>query len=70
MDGVVYFGSQDKNVYAIGAWSGSLIWKYATGGVIESSPAVVNGKLYIGVDDGYLYCLDVNQGHASLEDLH
>ncbi len=62
VDGVVYFGSQDKNVYAIGAWSGSLIWKYATGGVIESSPAVVNGKLYIGVDDGYLYCLDVTKG--------
>ena len=62
VDGIVYFGSMDKNVYAIGAWSGTLIWKYATGGVIESSPAVVNGKLYIGVDDGYVYCLDATKG--------
>jgi outer membrane protein assembly factor BamB len=62
VDGVVYFGSQDKNVYAVGAWSGSLIWKYPTGGTIESSPAIANGKVYIGADDGYVYCLDAYTG--------
>ncbi len=62
VNGVVYFGSQDKNIYAVGAWSGALIWKYTTGGAIESTPAVVNGKLYTGGDDGYVYCLDTSTG--------
>jgi outer membrane protein assembly factor BamB len=62
VDGIVYVGSQDKNIYAIGAWSGNLIWNFATQGVIESSPAVANGKVYVGSDDGYVYCLDAYTG--------
>jgi outer membrane protein assembly factor BamB len=62
VDGIVYVGSQDKNVYAIGAWSGNLIWNYTTGGSIESSPAVANGNVYIGSDDGYIYCLNAYTG--------
>jgi outer membrane protein assembly factor BamB len=60
--GIVYFGSQDHNIYAVGAWSGNLIWEYATGGSIESSPAVANGNVYIESDDGYIYCLNANTG--------
>ncbi len=33
-----------------------------TGARIKSSPAVVNGKLYFGPDDGYVYCLDAKNG--------
>ena len=62
VDGIVYVGSQDKNIYAIGAWSGKLIWNYTTEGAIESSPAVANGKVYTGGDDGYVYCLDAYTG--------
>ena len=62
VDGVVYVGSQDKNIYAIGAWSGSLIWKYATDGPIISSPAVADGKVYVGSEDGYVYSLDAYTG--------
>ena len=29
-DGIVYFGSEDKNIYAVGAYSGSLIWEFTT----------------------------------------
>jgi outer membrane protein assembly factor BamB len=61
-DGIVYVGSQDKNIYAIGAWSGNLIWKFTTQGAVESSPAVANGKVYTGGDDGYVYCLDAYTG--------
>ena len=46
-NGIVYVGSQDKNIYAIGALSGNLIWKFTTNGAIESSPAVANGKVYM-----------------------
>ncbi len=62
VSGVVYFGSQDKNVYAVGASDGKLIWKFPTNGSIEDSPAVANGMVYIESDDGYLYCLNADTG--------
>jgi len=37
-----------------------LLWKYKTGDWVFSSPAVVNGKVYFGSYDNYLYCLDTN----------
>jgi outer membrane protein assembly factor BamB len=62
VDGIVYVGSQDKNIYALGAWSGNLIWKFTTQEAQVSSPAVVNGRVYTGGDDGYVYCLDAYTG--------
>ncbi len=62
VDGIAYFGSQDKNIYAVNARDGSLIWKFATQDRVYSSPAVVNGKVYTGTDDGYAYCLDAYNG--------
>ncbi|HLB99713.1 MAG TPA: PQQ-binding-like beta-propeller repeat protein [Candidatus Bathyarchaeia archaeon] len=62
-DGIVYVGSQDKNIYALGAWSGNLIWKFTTLSAIESSPAVANGKVFTGGDDGNVYSLDAYSGN-------
>jgi len=62
VDGIVYFGSQDKNIYAVGAWGGNLIWKFTTQSAVESSSAVVDGKVYTGGDDGFVYCLDAYKG--------
>jgi len=62
VDGIVYVGSQDKNIYALGAFSGNLIWKFTTQDAQVSSPAVSNGRLYTGGDDGYVYCLDAYTG--------
>ena len=62
VDGRVYVGSQDKNIYCLDARSGSLFWKSNTSGPIKSSPAVVDGRVYIGPDDGYIYCLDAYNG--------
>ncbi len=61
-DGIVYAGSVDHNIYAIGALNGSLIWKFTTLDAVESSPAVANGKVYTGGDDGYVYCLNAYTG--------
>jgi len=61
-DGIVYVGSEDKNIYAIGALNGSLIWNFTTRDAVESSPAVANGKVYTGGDDGYVYCLNAYTG--------
>jgi outer membrane protein assembly factor BamB len=35
-----------------------LLWKNELGSAINSSPCVYNGKVYVGCDDHYLYCLD------------
>ena len=62
VNGVVFFGSEDKNIYAVGAWSGKLIWNFTTKDAVESTVAVANGSVYTGGDDGYVYCLDANTG--------
>ena len=36
---------------------GQLLWRYLTGSAVDSSPAVVNGVVYIGSDDEYVYAL-------------
>ena len=39
-----------------------LSWSYTTGNYVESSPAVVNGRVYVGSDDGKVYCLNATTG--------
>ena len=56
VDGVVYFGAADANVYALDALTGALKWKHSLGNPdpsvegahVWSSPAVFNGKVYVG----------------------
>ena len=38
-DGTNYFGSWDRNFYALRP-DGSLKWKFVTGGEVDSSPAI------------------------------
>ncbi len=61
-DGVVYFGSDDGNLYALSADSGELLWSFATGDAIRSIPAVVNGTVHFGSNDNHLYTLDAATG--------
>ncbi len=56
VDGVVYFGAADANVYALDALTGAFKWKHSVGDPdtsvegahVWSSPAVFNGKVYVG----------------------
>jgi outer membrane protein assembly factor BamB len=61
VNGVVYFGSDDGNVYALNASTGAKLWSFATGGEVGSSPAVVNGVVYIG-GAGNVYALNASTG--------
>jgi len=38
------------------------LWNYTTGDLVLSSPAVANGKVYIGSDDLKVYCLNAETG--------
>jgi outer membrane protein assembly factor BamB len=62
VDGKVYFGSNDHNIYCLDAYTGEEIWRFATGFYVRASQAVLNGKVYTGADDGYFYCLDADTG--------
>lgn len=62
VDGTVYFGSGDGNVYALDAASGKLKWKFATGDVVHASPAIADGTVFIGSWDSYFYALDAATG--------
>lgn len=62
VNGRVYYGSGDGNVYAVDAATGLLQWKFATGDVVHASPAVANGVVYIGSWDGNFYAIDAESG--------
>jgi len=62
VNGSVFFGSGDGNVYAVGATSGLLQWKFSTRDVVHASPAVAGGTVYIGSWDSVLYALDAETG--------
>jgi outer membrane protein assembly factor BamB len=62
VDGTVYFGSQDYNLYALDAETGTEKWEYKTGSWVESSPAIVDGVVYCGSNDSMLYALDARTG--------
>jgi outer membrane protein assembly factor BamB len=64
VDGVVYFGSTDKNVYAVDAESGSMKpgWSFGAGAAIWASPLVADGRVYVASMDHHLYCLDAETG--------
>jgi outer membrane protein assembly factor BamB len=59
IDGRVFVGSSDRNVYVLNAVTGKKIWKYPTKGVVESSPAVVGDTVFVGSDDHRVYALSI-----------
>ncbi|HOV75616.1 MAG TPA: PQQ-binding-like beta-propeller repeat protein [Candidatus Hydrogenedentes bacterium] len=59
----LYLGSPHNDaVMAFDAKSGAERWRFHTEGPIRFAPAIANGLLYAGSDDGFLYCLDAASG--------
>jgi len=59
----VFFGSSANNkVYCLDAATGQIRWTTITGGPVRLAPMVVDGRVYVGSDDGYAYCLDAADG--------
>lgn len=66
----VYAGADDGVIYKIDIDRGRIVWQFDTdkitsGSPIYSSPAIANGKLYIGLKD-YLLCLS---GEETMEEM-
>ena len=62
VNGVVYVGSEDSNVYALNATTGAKLWSYATSFGVYSSPTVANGMVYAGDGNGKVYALRAKTG--------
>ena len=62
VNGTVYFGSGDSNIYALDSATGSIKWKFKAGDVVHATPAVANGTVFIGSWDSYFYALDATTG--------
>ena len=61
-EGVIYFGGDDGNVYAVDAADGHQLWKHKMGGPVPSTPAIEGDTLYIGSYDGKFHALDARTG--------
>jgi outer membrane protein assembly factor BamB len=58
-DGAVAVGSHDGQLHVVGK-DGKPLWRFATGDLVFSSPALAAGAIaYIGSDDDHLYALDL-----------
>ncbi|MCW3998998.1 MAG: PQQ-binding-like beta-propeller repeat protein [Candidatus Bathyarchaeota archaeon] len=65
-DGVLYMGSNSSRFYALNASSGSQIWAVNVGVNIDSSAAVANGVVYVGLlwdgHHGYVDAFNATNG--------
>lgn len=81
--GRVYVGSMDGTLYALELGSGRLVWRFDTEGhtlesgsfgfdrrSIQSSPAVADGRVFVGSRDGHLYAVDAATGRLAWSSDH
>jgi outer membrane protein assembly factor BamB len=45
-----------------GPTTNQTLWTFATGGAVETSPEVVDGRVYFGSDNGSIYALNASNG--------
>jgi len=63
VDGTVFVGGQDENLYAVDAETGTQKWAFETDDEIWiSSPAVADGTVFIGSIDSSVYAVDAETG--------
>ncbi len=63
---IIYAGFYDHNLYAIDSETGEYIWRYTTGGIINSSPCAkkINGASFVftASSDRIVYAIDGGTG--------
>ena len=56
--GTLYFGSDDRRLYALDIARRKLRWSFATGGAVRARPAIAGDLVFVSGDDGFLYAVD------------
>jgi outer membrane protein assembly factor BamB len=57
-------GSDDGRLYIVSLKDGRELWNYEVGQPVGSSPAVVDGRVIVGSEDGSVYCFGPKQAGA------
>ena len=65
VDGTLYIGAIDGNLYAVNVNSGTLAWTYHARAPIFSSPAVSDGSVYFLSSDGVVHAVDALSGSVN-----
>jgi len=61
INGIIYIGSYDNNLYAVNSGTASLNWSFYTGGYIYSSPVIGSeGNINFGSLDHFIYSIKPN----------
>ncbi len=55
----LFFGSNDRYLYALNMVNGMLLWSKLTGGQVSSSPAVADSRVFFGAKDAKVYALGI-----------
>lgn len=66
-DGVIFFGSRDRHVYALMCQNGDLRWSYETQGWVDSKPMLTEDsheipQVFVGSWDKKMYVIDLEAG--------
>ncbi len=62
VNGTVYVGAYDNNMYALDAKSGTFQWKFPTEGGIAATPCVWKDRILFGSEDRLLYAVSAHTG--------
>ncbi|MBI9035113.1 MAG: serine/threonine-protein kinase [Bacteroidales bacterium] len=62
LEEVVFFGSYDKNLFALKKTTGELLWKYPTEGGIIGKPIIHRKQIFFGSEDNRLFVLSPRNG--------
>lgn len=57
--------SFDKNVHCFNIYTGDLIWKYNTGARCFATPVLIEGKVYVGSNNGRLFEINPQTGEVT-----
>ncbi len=58
----IYFGSGDKNFYALDSRSGYMRWIFPAKNAVNSVPFAYQDSIYFGSNDGHVYAVNINDG--------
>lgn len=62
-EGKVFVAQVDAHtMHALDAGTGNPLWRYTTGGRIDSPPTIWQGRVLFGSADGFVYCLRATDG--------
>jgi outer membrane protein assembly factor BamB len=63
-DEVVYFGDEDRHLFAVNAKDGREVWRFTASGNI-GTPAIMNGRAFFSDEGGNLYAVDLKSGQGA-----